>query len=712
MPPHITASLTTFLTNLRLLDLDYEEDWPNITAELFAVKNARANQKQRIQCVEWALYRLFEIWNPKEAKNKLQPFFPAYEGLRSINLRAALFRSFNELKKDGVLGKEIIIRKTMFDECRGEMFEELLAAFSTLVVQKHLRSKSCVRSSIVGRLVTSQRLPEYEQQSLLPLAIAHRGALQALLRRKKLLRERYANLRGVLKAKEQELLTRVEDLAQDEQDCPLDAVPDRAVETIRQHFQRNWQGDTRWINFLVEGDRRDFNDPLLNNAFSAVWERTENGEIDRVQASGNGGLLQDLNRRVREQQTRLRYWQQIQQELIQSRPKSPIKARDKMSPYRNRGVQSPLKFGHVDQYNVESSLKALSVPLESKTQYSGLLEQSLRKIETSDMQGPRTPTKVGVYDLISTVESKPAFPSHVHESAPPATPERVPHHMDYFEQRPTSISHIGSGEPACPSNQSTISPSHVQKLSTLKAESQIEVACDVREVFDGRADSQRDKGSYHESLIEPDCNGSTRSEMQSQPAVGRISDHEENAPTREINSSALDAELSPTKYQSSLMERTRQSIAFSKPEAFLPDAFEGPALVHSASQDQGDRMQHAPTDRSTSLLERTRRSISLLPASVASSHGPRKSLYGRRQSKQYPRNQFETPKKLQLEDLKEMTPPEVLFSPEADYASVFKSRPKVATSPRLSPVLAGRLPWDCGGGGAGESVVLGDGAEV
>ncbi|KAI4255092.1 MAG: hypothetical protein L6R42_006910, partial [Xanthoria sp. 1 TBL-2021] len=64
---------------------------------------------------------------------------------------------------------------------------------------------------------------------------------------------------------------------------------------------------------------------------------------------------------------------------------------------------------------------------------------------------------------------------------------------------------------------------------------------------------------------------------------------------------------------------------------------------------------------------------------------------------QYPTNQFETPKK-QLEGLKEMTPPDVLFSPEADYASVFKSRPKIATSPSLSPTLAKNMQWDKGGG--------------
>lgn len=54
--------------------------------------------------------------------------------------------------------------------------------------------------------------------------------------------------------------------------------------------------------------------------------------------------------------------------------------------------------------------------------------------------------------------------------------------------------------------------------------------------------------------------------------------------------------------------------------------------------------------------------------------------------------------KKQLEDLEEMTPPDVLFSPEAD-ARVCKSRPKIATSLSLSPTLAKTMEWNEDGKG-------------
>ena len=53
-----------FVTNLRLLNLDQQSDWPNITVQSLSSRNA--DQKQRISGVEWALFRLFEIWNPED----------------------------------------------------------------------------------------------------------------------------------------------------------------------------------------------------------------------------------------------------------------------------------------------------------------------------------------------------------------------------------------------------------------------------------------------------------------------------------------------------------------------------------------------------------------------------------------------------------------------------------------------------------------------
>jgi hypothetical protein len=60
------SNITTFVRCLRLLDLDQLSDWPDITENVFTSKAAQQNLQGRIKAVEWGLYRLFELYDPKE----------------------------------------------------------------------------------------------------------------------------------------------------------------------------------------------------------------------------------------------------------------------------------------------------------------------------------------------------------------------------------------------------------------------------------------------------------------------------------------------------------------------------------------------------------------------------------------------------------------------------------------------------------------------
>jgi hypothetical protein len=65
------SSAALFLTNLKLLDLDLVVGWPGISLDTFAAAGAAGaqGQKRRIQCVEWALFHLFALWDPEETAN-------------------------------------------------------------------------------------------------------------------------------------------------------------------------------------------------------------------------------------------------------------------------------------------------------------------------------------------------------------------------------------------------------------------------------------------------------------------------------------------------------------------------------------------------------------------------------------------------------------------------------------------------------------------
>lgn len=67
--PTAATNVSLFLTNLHLLDLDLHPDWPGISSLTFTAKDAAQGQRKRIQCVEWALYQLFTLWDPEESHN-------------------------------------------------------------------------------------------------------------------------------------------------------------------------------------------------------------------------------------------------------------------------------------------------------------------------------------------------------------------------------------------------------------------------------------------------------------------------------------------------------------------------------------------------------------------------------------------------------------------------------------------------------------------
>jgi len=157
---------------------------------------------------------------------------------------------------------------------------------------------------------------------------------------------------------------------------------------------------------------------------------------------------------------------------------------------------------------------------------------------------------------------------------------------------------------------------------------------------------------------------------------------EDDILAEQIISMTINAAPTPAKPELSLVERTRQSMAFAPSSGFQGLTAREASPPSTPSIAAKNESRYTDNGSANTLLERTRQSISMLPPKPKAS---RKSIHNRRESKIYPTNQFETPKK-QLSMVEEATPPEVLFSPGAGYDSVFKSRPKIAVSPTPSPM--------------------------
>ncbi|RYP15898.1 hypothetical protein DL765_005432 [Monosporascus sp. GIB2] len=339
--PCSTSNVALFLTNLRLLELDLEPDWPDITLATFSAKDAAGGQKKRIQCVEWALYQLFTLWDHDEAQNKLRPFFPPLDQVQSINLRAALLRALEQAKKNGILGRDAVVRKTMLDECKGERLEEVLAVFSSAVLKKLVAERALnggpeYRPTISEKISLENWGYTGDRTVLNALLLAHKVSLSSLLAKKGTARQRYKQFEELLSSKERGIIQRKE-----QSNTPNDAdhqIDTSTKERVRRTLRTNWTGNDRWIDCLLFNDTSPPEGGFLGTGFDEIWAGVETGQISDIE-SQNAGLLDQLDERVRLQRARLEKWNGFREKMFGNSPSGPPQQREDDSKSKTRGIE-------------------------------------------------------------------------------------------------------------------------------------------------------------------------------------------------------------------------------------------------------------------------------------------------------------------------------------------------------------------------------------
>ncbi|RGP76411.1 hypothetical protein FLONG3_5296 [Fusarium longipes] len=327
---HGPSAISIFLSNLSLLDLDQLEDWPDIRAATFATGGTSAQGlKKRVHCVEWALFQLFALWDPDETKKKLKPFFPPQDQTQSVNLRAALLRSLEAAKKNGVLGRDAVVRKTMLDECRGERLEDVLAAFSSAVL-KHVIAQEVAsggeHKALALDLALEDRGYKSDNTDLTTMVLAHKVAISRILNSKVAASSRFHDFADLLTVKEKSIARRKEALNALEGGT---TISEDARREMWRTLRNNWSGNERWMETLLYGDAGVKNDGLLGMPFDRVWRRVQQGRLDELEEQGTG-LLEQLDSRVRVQRERLQKWQSFRNEMSADQPApSPSKVQRK-----------------------------------------------------------------------------------------------------------------------------------------------------------------------------------------------------------------------------------------------------------------------------------------------------------------------------------------------------------------------------------------------
>ncbi|RJE27010.1 hypothetical protein PHISCL_00595 [Aspergillus sclerotialis] len=443
-PPSWSTSshLVVFIRNLRLLQLDQQEEWPNINLRTLSASSQ--NQRQRVKAIEWALYHLFAIWDPAGTQDKLRPFFPPLEPMQSVNLRAALFRAFSELKKNGELGRETIVRKTMLDDCKGEKFDELLAVFSTAVLRKVLTATSDdgpLNPAI--KLYTAKGLTPEEYQLIVPLILAHRVSLGGMGERRARVRGTHEKFSELLDEKKTQLESRSKENPQTAIDESID------TNTLSREIKTNWLGSEEWAETLLNGGSQTSNDGFLELPFSKAWSKANTSSIEGLCTDANHDLLTNLESRVSHQQDRLRRWRDFRNSIHQRR-ESPSKTTD----------NSELTFRDHRRLTVASISKAVRQSLGGSylTEDDQLLLSSMNealarvdgKPHSSVSPSPLPPRKAQVDNIPAPETTDPTsfLPSPMHEKKEPLGGQESPVPEEPKLPSPPQVSDNGnSGSP-------------------------------------------------------------------------------------------------------------------------------------------------------------------------------------------------------------------------------------------------------------------------
>jgi hypothetical protein len=587
------------------------------------------------------------------AQQKLQPFFPPLEPLQSLNLRAALYRSLNELKKNGLLGRETILRKTMLDECKGEKLIEVLAIFSSAVVRRIelSRTRSRIDAPISSTLATATILDAVQQGSLIPLSMAYSASLATALRKREDKKARFAQFRELLDVKASQLKDRLETCSQSKEPT-IDAAEE---EQIKKVLHDNWPGSSKWPQTVLYGDEVNAGDLPLQRPFSEVWNVVAEGGQFPSELH-NIGLLENLERRINEQSSRLRKWHDFHNKFFASNGGSSSAA-DKIS----QGGMA-FKFGRHRNLRIGTSISPSygNPPVPA-------LAQKYQDILTGVKRDLFTATKcrrVTANGVLQPVAEHSIF-SPVKGSNTQARP--ILDNGSILDNKPLL---------ANPNTKIILQPLGPE----IKIAPPIEQAAALAPISQA-AEAISPPIPKAPSVIPPPKSSneteSIPSEESSRASTPESSSEEENAADLIINS-VMNGTPSPVKASGyTLAERTRMSMAnMVKPHT--KKFVEPPPPPPPEPPVRGIEIHN----RRETLLERTRQSMSHVPATngVKSKKLPRKS---NRQSL-FPVNQFETPGKPKQpppEIKRDATPTEKLFSEDAEYNSVFKSRPKIALSP-------------------------------
>ncbi|PWW74011.1 hypothetical protein C7212DRAFT_299466 [Tuber magnatum] len=331
-----SPAVSLLLTNLRLLDYDGEaEDSFPVTPDVFT------SLKNKGKAFEHIVYHLFSSFDPEECAIRLEGCWPIYEPAQSREFRNVVFKWLTDLKRAGQLGN-ILVRKTLLDDCSGERYEELLLALSTTVLRDRIENgffKDVAQGTYAYNQASSPA-----PRDLKILILAHQVSLSQLLHARRLSKAQWASFSAFLDTKETEISALSQSLLRSSAEDTKKPLAWGYEEDVLRKWRNNWLGDQRWLDILLQGDPEFTREQFFELPFEKALTKHHHFK------GGLGGVrsgeisLKALEKQVQDQKRKLGELRQLRRDHLEAIPHvNPQSTPKAASTEDGKKAEKPLK---------------------------------------------------------------------------------------------------------------------------------------------------------------------------------------------------------------------------------------------------------------------------------------------------------------------------------------------------------------------------------
>jgi hypothetical protein len=586
----------------------------------------------------------------------------------------------------------------MLDECKGDRLEEVLAVFSNAVLKKVLLEGGSEEHGALAQQLAFENFSYTGERTVLSsLITAHKASLSRLLRAKEDARANYNDFADLLNLNDRRIARRHEQLKQTiEESGPDGTISERDAAVVQELVHSNWSGPQGWLDTVLYGDSMMGGDGLLATRFDKVWRHVERGSIGELEDQKHAGLLEQLDARVKDQESRLSRWQEFGKTLSKAGAVSPTKQHAPILAERKKidlgfNKHQTLQIG---RSNPAKNRQPTSTSLEEYTRLVENMQSELADVGKPHIQNKRPPRQ----SLLPEKRQSSPSPSLIPEqeeveiqdeewSSVSETDEPSPDSISYATKS-TSRTPPSEAPPAARRSKRDIPP----KAAPVPKYTSQAVTDDESKTFKKPTRPQKPRSPSPRRYprtpppIEPPkaIEPTDIKFIKPKDSDSDLADH--------ILNSVAAASPSPKKprHTLSLAERTRLSMSRASHSQYsdLHDDMDIPDISRLSIKPQQSGAPVSKTSSSESeglhadLIERTRKSMAGFEAAQKKAQIERRKSVKDAKKKQRESSYF--PK---VEE--EVVTPDIgaieLLEGDPDYESVFKSRPKIKTSPAVSP---------------------------